>query len=294
MKCTHCNENAVYPGYCKKHFINYFEDKVKKTIKDYKLIKSNDKIIVAVSGGKDSTTILYILNKLYDNVEALCIDEGIKGYRDKTIKDIKLFCKKNKIKLKIISFQNEINYSLDNLKNKIELQPCSICGTFRRYLLNKYSKDYDVLVTGHNLDDEAQAVLMNIFRNNIELSSRLGPKTGLVKSELFTQRIKPLYFCLEKEVMTYSYLKGFDITFTECPNVVYSFRGAVRDFLNEYESIHPGTKKNVINIFLKILPDIKHNFDINIGPEKCKKCGQASKKEICKACQLINQLNASS
>jgi tRNA(Ile)-lysidine synthase TilS/MesJ len=250
MKCLKCSQKAVFndPSYCKKHFIDYFEAKVKKIIKDYKLLNKYDKVCVAASGGKDSTTVLYLLKKLGYNVEALAIDEGIKGYRDKTLEDLKKFCKKNKIKLRIYSFKQNYKKTLDQMLKK-ERYPCTICGTKRRILLNKYSKNYDVLATGHNADDEAQSILMNLLKAQTSLIPRLSPKSK--KQEGYTPRIKPLYFLTEKKIMAYTILKNLGVHFTQCPHRHDSFRLSVRDALNEYEEKNKGTKKAIIKNYLK-------------------------------------------
>src|SRR3989344_7012377 len=122
-----CNSKKIFNNLCKEHFIKQFEKKVYKTIKDYKLIKPNDKIVVAVSGGKDSLTVLYLLSQKY-KVTALAIDEGIKGYRKHTLKDLTNFCNKHKIKLKIKSVKDEFGMDLDGVISNLKLKPCSVCG----------------------------------------------------------------------------------------------------------------------------------------------------------------------
>ncbi|MCD4666606.1 TIGR00269 family protein [archaeon] len=282
---------------CKSCFIKYFDKKVFKTIKKYELIKREDKILVAISGGKDSNTILHLLNKYNQRfkikLEALAIDEGIKGYRNKTLKDAKKICKENKVKLTIISFKDEFGYTLDQLIKKIKLKQCTICGVLRRYLLNKYSLKLKAnkLVTGHNLDDEVQSILMNQFRNNVEVSARLGPLTGIVEEKKFVRRIKPLYLLTEKEVATYAFLNKLPNTFTECPNAIDAYRGDVRDFINNFEEKYPGTKHSIINSFLKTLPLLKNGFKTSKAIKHCKKCKMPSSKEICQSCELLNKIN---
>jgi uncharacterized protein (TIGR00269 family) len=295
MKCKKCREKAVLsdPNLCRKHFIEYFEKKVSDTIEKYDLIKKGDKICVATSGGKDSTAVMYIIRKLFpkNKLQALAIDEGIKGYRDKTLLDLKKFCTHNKIELKIISFKKEFKKTLDEIirSKKTNLKPCNICGTLRRYLLNKHSRGFDVIITGHNLDDEAQAILMNLFRSQIDVLARLGPKTGISERKQFTQRVKPLYFCSEKESALYALLKGFDVSFNECPYVIDAYRADIRDMLNSYESVHKGTKLNIVKSFLKTLPNLKKRF-ASSSPVLCSKCGEPSSKDVCNACRLAIEI----
>jgi tRNA(Ile)-lysidine synthase TilS/MesJ len=230
MTCKKCKEKPVIKltnsriTLCKKCFIDYFEKKVKKTIRNYKLFKKGETIGIALSGGKDSLTTLHIVNNIAKQqrttkVIAITIDEGIKGYRDKTLTFAKKYCKENDIDLHIASYKETFGKTLDSIVKKTDTIPCSICGVFRRYLLNFKAKELkiDKLATGHNLDDEAQTILMNQFRNNLTVSARLGPITGLSENKKFIRRIKPLYFVTEKEVMTYAFLNNLSTDFSECP-----------------------------------------------------------------------------
>jgi len=277
-------------------YIKYFEKKVFKTILKYKLISKNDKIAVAFSGGKDSTAVLYILNKLKDRLkfklEAIAIDEGIKNYRSITLKAAKKFCKENNIKLHTFSYKNEFSFTLDKMVKKTSNSPCNICGTFRRYLLNKYSVKlkFTKLATGHNLDDEAQSILMNLFKNNTAINARLGPITGIIKSEKFIPRIKPLYLMPQKEVAIYAFLKGFKIEHVECPNAKNSFRNDIQTFLNDFEAKYPGTKNSIINSFLEILPLLKEKYKTEAKLTFCKLCKEPSSKEICNACSFLKEI----
>src|SRR3989344_737542 len=282
---------------CSSCFTKYFEKKVYKTIRQYKLIDKKDRIAVALSGGKDSLSLLYVLNKLATTQKdlaliAILIDEGIHGYRELTIKDAKAFCRKYKIDLKIYSYQQEFGYSLDKLLKKINLNACTTCGVLRRYLLNKYARNLKVtkLATAHNLDDEAQAILMNLFRNNVEISARLGPLTGIVKDDRFIPRIKPFYFLTEKETATYAYLKKLTSQFSECPNITGSLRDNVRNLLNGFEELYPGTKHSIINSFLETLPLLKKHYATKKKIQECQYCQEPCSGEICKTCQLLERI----
>lgn len=288
--CFYCRQAAVIiagRALCRKHFIRHFEEKVKRTIRRFGLFGRTDKLAVASSGGKDSTTILYILKKLGYDVEALAINEGIHGYRDGTIEDLKRFCTANGIRLNIVSYRDYFGFTLDELLAKKAFQPCMACGILRRYLLNRASRDYDYLVTGHNLDDEAQTITMNMIKSNTHLLARLGPKTGQISSRIFTPRVKPLYLCSEKEVAAYAFLQGFEIKFTECPNAAGSFRASVRDMLNGLEAMHPGSKLGIVHSFLKMMPALK---GLPVGKELscCRECGEPAGRELCSACAIVS------
>ncbi len=304
MPCKYCLTKPVIQltnssiKLCRNCFIKYFEKKALKTIKNYGLVEKNDRIAVAVSGGKDSLTTLNLMNLIKNKfrnieLEAILIDEGIKGYRDKTIIDAKNFCKANKIKLNTFSYKKEFGYALDEIIKKFKLNPCTICGVLRRHLLNKCARKlgFNKLATGHNLDDEVQSILMNQFKNNIEISARLGPITGIRRNKNFIPRIKPLYLLTEKETAIYAYLKGFTTSFSECPNSVRSYRGYVRDMINEFEAKFPGTKHGVIQSFLKILPLLKGHYK-NVASEikLCSRCGEPCMSDVCQACRLIERI----
>jgi uncharacterized protein (TIGR00269 family) len=300
--CKRCKAKPVIKlpnsniSLCKSCFIRYFERKVRKTIRQYSLFKKGDTIGVALSGGKDSLTILNILNTLAKQqrttkIIAIAIDEGIKGYRDETLKFAKKFCKENKIPMKTTSFKKVFGKTLDQILKKTDINPCSICGVFRRYLLNKKAQELKVtvLATGHNLDDEAQSILMNQFRNNISASARLGPITGIKEDPKFIRRIKPLYFLTEKEIMTYAYIKNLATPFNECPYAVDSFRGEVRKIINDFDKKYPSSKSSIINSFIEILPLLKEKYKKQ-ELKYCKECGEPCSQTKCQTCKLIKQV----
>jgi len=299
MQCKKCIQRAVSEKHlCKKHFIDYFEKTVNDTIKKYRLINKNDKIICAASGGKDSTTAIYLIKKFFpkNKIMILAIDEGIEPYRDQTLTDLREFCRRNKLLLKIVSFKQEFGFRLDEAIKKISINPCNACGVLRRNLLNKHSKAFTKLVTGHNLDDEAQSILMNLLKNNIEALSRLGPVTGIREHKHFVRRVKPLYFCTEKETRLYTLLKGIDAGFTECPHAADSFRQYIRKHLNELEFRQRGAKLNLINNFLKLMPRLKAHYQ-NIHKHKsilqCSICREPSQGSVCRACMTVGMITNS-
>jgi uncharacterized protein (TIGR00269 family) len=147
----------------------------------------------------------------------------------------------------------------------------------------------DCLATGHNLDDEAQSITMNIFRNDINSLQRQGPITGIVKDKKFVQRVKPLYFIREKEVERYSKLMDFPVNYGRCPCSTDAFRREFRDGLTELEASYPNTKESIIEFFIKNIystKKIKKHITIN----SCSLCGEPSRDTVCRACQIIGML----
>jgi uncharacterized protein (TIGR00269 family) len=258
----------------------------------YKMIQKGEKIGVGLSGGKDSVSCLYLLKKFTgkqgNEIVAIAVDEGIHGYRDKTLVEAKAFCKEQKIPLEITSYKKEFGFTLDEYLRKHKVNPCGVCGVLRRYVLNKAARrlKVDKLATGHNLDDEAQSILMNQLKGNIGLSAKLGPITGVLMHDKFIPRLKPLYFMTEKETTIYSKVKGFHVSYNVCPNFGENFREQVGSNLNQLEMKFPGTKQGMVNSFLDILPELRKRFSKGqIGV--CQECGEPASKKLCRVCSIL-------
>lgn len=304
MKCYKCGNRAViyrkYEGraWCKKHFSIQLESKVKKIIRDEKLVERNDKICVALSGGKDSSLTLYLLNKFFKDrpdikIFALTVDEGISGYREKTVKIAKKLCKKLNVDFHLVSFKEEFGKSLDEIIKEKKARACTYCGVFRRYLLNKKSRELGAtkLAVGHNLDDEIQSIFMNYLKGDLNRLMRLGAKPMIFKRKEFVTRIKPLRNIPEKETTLYCLLNGIDVYRNVCPYAEDSVRFDVRNFLNYMEEKYPGTKYNIIKFYDKIKPALTKTFkDIGGKVKICPKCGEPTSRDVCKTCELLESI----
>jgi uncharacterized protein (TIGR00269 family) len=279
-----------------KHFLAYMDKKVRKTIRQNIFFNTKDKIAVAVSGGKDSTVCLFVLKKLGYNVEAITIDAAIGNYTRINLENIKKVCEENKVKLHVIEFREEFGKSLcyirEFLKEKgHDYSSCMLCGILKRYLLNKHSKrlKFDYLATGHNLDDEAEAFLMNVFRNDFPLASRQGPISRNSEKNRFVRRVKPLYFISNEETKRYSQIKGFPVNYEICPCSVDAHRRQYRKMLAEFESKNPGVKYSIVRFLetmksnLKEMPVTKTN--------ECESCGEPASGKVCKTCQILKQIS---
>lgn len=275
--------------------IKSFEDKVKKTIIKYKLCSKKENIIVACSGGKDSTAVLYLMKKFGYNVEALMINLMIGDWSKRNLDNVKKFCKSIGVKLHVVNIKDisgsSICYIRHKIQSKVKLTNCMICGVIKRWILNKKSRELGgkKLVTGHNLDDEAENLVMNLFKGKPEISFRLGPKTGIVKEKKFIPRIKPLYFCTNDEVREYSKEMKFPVLYSACPCSVGVFRRNVRKFIEDVKKIIPEVKENLVYGFIKDLPKFKKEYKLG-KLVYCSICSEPSQNEVCKKCELMGIL----
>lgn len=276
----------------KKSFNRYVEENVFNTISTYNLIQENDNIMIGVSGGKDSILTLHMLHNYRKQkgidfgIEAVCIDEGIKGYREEGIKSARENCRNLNIPLTVYSFKDEWTYSLDNIHDLYK-STCMPCGVYRRYLLNKISDEHecDKIATGHNMDDEIQSFLMTFARNDQNKFPKFGPKLDKIHEKM-VPRIKPLWMLPEKDVGIWCVVNNIPIHDEECPYSVTSLRSEVKLLLNKIEEEKKGTKMNIFNSFRKTFNVKQENVSLNT----CVYCGQPTAKSPCNACKMTEEI----
>jgi tRNA-5-methyluridine54 2-sulfurtransferase len=293
MRCEKCDKKAVssYPYLCSQHFDDYILQTTQATIDRFSLCSKETNILVAVSGGKDSLALVDVLLRLGYKVTGLYVDEGIAEYREQSNADLDVFSKQRNFSVVKKFFKEEFGFTLDQALLIKKYHPCTVCGTLRRYVLSAYSKNAQCIATGHNLDDESQTILMNIFRGNTDLFLRLGPKSQEAKQ--FTQRIKPFYFLTEKQILTYTLLRNITVHYGECPYAFASYRAKLRDELNKKESLQKGTKRNIVETYLKIKLHTSQNKTIQKeNMRACELCLEPSQDIVCKACKLKKEINA--
>ena len=291
MICKHCDKKAIIsePSLCSDHFDKFMLETVKETIDKFNLFSKDSNILVAVSGGKDSLALIDILLRLGYSVTGLFIDEGIKNYREHSIEDLDFFSSQKNFKVLKHSFKTEFGFTLDSAILTKQLHACTICGTLRRHSLNKFSQGFDVIATGHNLDDESQTILMNIARGNTDLFLRLGPISK--ESDVFTQRVKPFFYLTEKQILVYTLVRNIRVHYGECPYAYSSYRAFLRDELNKEEESSFGTKRNIVDSYLALKESISTNSSsAQLVVEKCSICQQPSKNLVCKACKIQQQI----
>ena len=295
MKCS-CGLEPIYfrrysgQYFCKSCFNTYFETKVYETINKHNLIEPGEKVAVGVSGGKDSTVLLHILNKLSKQLKIelypITIDEGITGYKENGLSAVRKNCEALGLPLEIVSLEENTGFRLDKLASKGDKKPCTYCGVFRRKFLNQWSLEIgaDKLATGHNLDDEAQAVMMNYISGDIDRLQRLN---GKIQNHYLVRRVKPLSKLPEKEIMIYALLNKLEISQDECPYARENHRTKVRDFLNELEVERPGVKFSIINGQNR-LQNTQSGGRAKV--QRCEVCEHATTRNKCRACELTEEI----
>ena len=304
--CTLCEKREAvfmrpYSGerLCRRCFCESIENKVRATISRYEMFQPDDNIMVGVSGGKDSVTLLHILTKIEKKfpdatLYAVTVDEGIKGYRDEALKFAVENCRKLGVKHVVTSFKQMYGYGLDELVNIIEekeLTPCSYCGVLRRRALNTAAREAGVekLATAHNLDDETQTMILNILHGDVLRLTRVKPVLTVVHPKL-VPRVKPFCEVPEREVALYAYLKKIEFQSVPCPYAGTALRNDVRAILNRLEGKHAGTKFTVFRSMERIRPALEAMAE-EVKLRECNKCGEPTGSELCKPCQMLEKLS---
>lgn len=310
LKCDECSiERPVMrrpkngKSLCKECFFSIFEQEIHETIINYKLFERGDYVAIGASGGKDSTVLAYTMKLLNDRHDyglklvLLSIDEGITGYRDDSLKTVERNKMQYGLPLKVLSYEELYGWTMDKIVKLIGLKNnCTICGVFRRQALDRGATllGCNKLVTGHNADDVAETVLMNLLRgdiNRIERSMDITTGNQSEQNEFTMPRAKPFKYIYEKEIVLYAHFKKLEYFCTECIYAPNSYRGHAREFLKDIESIRPSS----------IIDIIKSGDSLQLGTKakeklpdqnKCIRCGYISSGEVCKACKILEGLNS--
>ncbi len=286
---------------CKKCFVASIEAKVRGTIGKYDMFGFDDRIAVAVSGGKDSISLLHILAKTEQShpkssLLAVTVDEGIKGYRDEALELAAANCKTLGVEHHVVSFKQLYGFTLDEIiartdsKGERKLTACAYCGVLRRRALNVAARDVcaDKLATAHTLDDEVQTSLMNIFRGDIARLAKEKPVTDEVHPML-VRKVKPFCEVPERESTLYAYVKQISFQDTPCPYASEALRNDIRAMLNRMEQKRAGTKFTVFKSIERIRPALvevveKDNF------QECVGCGEPASSSLCRTCEMLRDL----
>ncbi|KZT55330.1 cytoplasmic tRNA 2-thiolation protein 1 [Calocera cornea HHB12733] len=279
---------------CKDCFFHVFETEVHNTITSASLFKRGDRVAIGASGGKDSTVLAHVMKVLNDRYDyglelyLLSIDEGITGYRDDSLESVKRNQQEYGLPLKILSYDELYGWTMDAIVEQVgRKNNCTFCGVFRRQALDRGAAalNVDHIVTGHNADDIAETVLMNIMRGDI---ARLGRCTLIcTQGEDSIKRSKPFKYAYEKEIVMYAYFKKLDYFSTECIYSPDAYRGHARVFLKDLEAARPSAIIDIIHSgeAFQVADQVALK-----AQQTCKRCGYMSSNDLCKACTLLESL----
>jgi uncharacterized protein (TIGR00269 family) len=305
MKCKTCGEKAVVNmrqhklALCKEHYLEWIPEQTARFIKKYWMFGPDEKVLVAVSGGKDSLSLWDILQRLGYNVDGMYIGLGINegiGYSDESRRLTEKFAAERGLKLHVVDIEKEYGHSipvLADLSHRGQGRPCSVCGMVKRHEMNRLARDlgYDVLATGHNLDDEAAVLFGNTLAWSKEYLLRQGPV--LPEHDGLARKVKPLCRFYEKEMAAYAMLRGIEYIYEECPFSIGSTSISYKELLNRLENERPGAKLLFYLNFLEARQNGLFAEDVKpVVPPlfNCPTCGQPTMYEgKCSFCRLMEK-----
>jgi uncharacterized protein (TIGR00269 family) len=296
VKCRTCGRRAVIElrrhnvAFCASDYLEFFRNQVREAIRRHRMFTRDERVLVAVSGGKDSLALWDVL--LEDGYQAtgLYLDLGIFDYSVESRARCERFAAERGALLLVSRVADEVGAPVPVIKDVTRRPPCSGCGLSKRYLMNRAALEhgFPVVATGHNLDDEAATLLGSIMYWQTEALSRQSPMLASTHPKL-VRRVKPLYRLSERETAAYAFLRRIDYIVEECPFA----RGATsifhKDILNRMEEASPGAKHNFLFGFLdKARAAFERAEAVDL--RECVRCGQVTTGTVCAFCKLSDQV----
>lgn len=299
-----CGKKTVYfrayngESLCSECFSSSIVEKVKRTISKYGMLRYGDRVGVAVSGGKDSTSLLYVLSKIMkghgSELFALTIDEGIQGYREEAVRNAEKLAHDLSVPLLVSSYKEFFGFSLDEaLKERdergVKTTSCAVCGPLRRRSIDLAAEKLgvNVVATAHNLDDVLQTFYINLYAGDTERIAWLDPQFRATTSEFKLRRIKPMIEIYEQELAFFAYLNNLPFQSESCPYMNEGIRTEIRLHLNDLEQKHPGIKYSTLKTVLEISAGLEVDDAKKKKVQRCESCGSVSTGPICSVCQTL-------
>jgi len=305
--CTKCQkaESLYFRAHsgeylCKKCFLHSIESKAAKTISKYSMIEYGDRVAMAVSGGKDSLSLLVVLKTLFEQhpnnhneLVAVTIDEGIKGYRDESLQIVKDFCSRLRIENKVLSYQSLFGIDMDKAvvrRTSQKISSCSICGTFRRRAIDIAAETVgaNVIATAHNMDDQLQTYMINLLAGDVARIGWIYPEP-IEYSQNGIKKIKPFVEIYEYDIAFYALQRDIPFQSEECPYMNEGIRTDLREFFNKLEREHPGIKYNAYKSMMKVSKILRSTIPSD-QPRKCSRCERVSSGNLCSVCRTLSIL----
>jgi uncharacterized protein (TIGR00269 family) len=297
VKCRRCREPAVIDvrrhnaGFCRDCFLRHCREQVRKTIDDFEMFSPTDRVLVAVSGGKDSLGLWHILRELGYDADGLYLGLGIGDYSEASGHHARRFADEHGLKLVEVDLPADFGFDIPTGSRVARRVPCSACGLSKRHLFNQAAVDggYDAVATGHNLDDEAAVLFGNVLRWSTEYLGRQLPV--LPAGGGFVRKAKPLVRLGEREAAAYCVLAGIDYQVEECPMAAGNRHLGYKEALNVIEEQSPGSKHA---FYFGFLERASAHFTPAAAAEQerlrsCATCGTPTTADVCAFCRLAER-----
>jgi uncharacterized protein (TIGR00269 family) len=295
--CAKCGGKVFYTrrysgeSLCSSCFKTSIVEKTWKTISKYEMIRHGERVGVAVSGGKDSLSLLSVLHRLGDRhgsqLVAISVDEGVAGYRDEALEHARSAAAQLGVEHMTVSYKDLFGFSLDEAldwKEERKVSSCSFCGVFRRRAIDEAAESakVSVVATAHNLDDYIQTFMMNLLHGDVARLSWLDPAYS--DDSFAIRRVKPFMEVYEEEVALFAFQSGVPFQSVSCPYMHEGLRTEVRDYLNRMEASHPGIKNVLLRSSLDVISryaDVDRKASV-----PCSDCGRPSSSSLCNVCRM--------
>lgn len=301
MKCRRCQGRAVvdlkshHTAFCRDCFVEFVGRQVKRAVREHRMLREGDRVLVCVSGGKDSLALWDLLLRLGYSPDGLYVDLGIEGYSARSRQKVESFASSRGLPLRVVSL-SELGISIPSLASRRRRPECSVCGIVKRHFFNKVAVEegYTVVATGHNLDDEAGRLLGNLLHWQWDYLAKQRPMLPAV-GDLLVRKIEPLCRLSERETAAYAILSGIDYVIEECPMSGGATSLRYKEVLNLLEDWMPGTKGSFYQGFLRNLERLSGAL-VGLKKEgekvhqvlKCSGCGSPSFVDPCNFCRLTS------
>ena len=298
MKCRVCRGPAVIDirrhnaAFCDEHFVHHCREQVRRAVKEHQMLREGDRVLVAVSGGKDSLALWDLLADLGYDADGLYLGLGIGEYSDRSAEAARAYADERGRKLHEVDLSSDYGYDIPGAAAATHRAPCGACGLSKRHLFNTVAieRGYNVVATGHNLDDEAAVLLGNVMRWETGYLGRQHPV--LPEAPGFVRKVKPLIRLGEREMAAYCVLRGIEYIVEECPMAEGNRHLAYKEALNSLEQRSPGAKANFLFSFLERGHE---RFAADAETERrdltpCTVCGSPTTGEVCAFCRMSDRV----
>ena len=299
-KCRTCRGPAIIDlprhnaNFCAEHFMELCRRQVAKAIDHFRMMTRDDKVLVAVSGGKDSLAVWDLLIELGYQADGLYVGLGIGDYSETSGVYARSFAAERGLRLIEVNLRDEYGYDVPTAAKATRRVPCSACGMSKRHVFDKAALDggYTVLVTGHNLDDEAAVLFGNTLHWDVEYLARQLPV--LEARDGFPKKVKPLVRLTERETAAWCIVRGIDYLVDECPMAAGNKHLAYKAALNTIEATSPGTKAGFYFNFIDNMSPLLAGRAMAEGHVlgACANCGAPTTGSVCAFCRLVETASA--